>query len=241
MTHLASRSCTSSTVSWTSSSRRRPQPTSNPRMARSRLPFKVPGSGSASKSAGLFARQPVPCPGSFGPGARDFGDAGGEIRREQPVVGSLGGQFSDRRQLDIDRGGGQAAAFELGSVSLHGRFGEAALHGDTPGEKAGQHPVVGAAGMGRAHAVEHQALDRSSAAKPEAGQPPFVVLPRPQVSWRRLPNKLQLHGFARVLLPPKRDQRRLDPMVKGLEPVDAGVASGTEGDQETALVDAGRR
>ena len=27
-------------------------------------------------------------------------------------------------------------------------------------------------------------------------------------------------------------------MVKGLEPVDAGVASGTEGDQETALVDA---
>ena len=93
MTQRPSRCWMSSTVRRTSSSRRSPQPSSSPKMARSRLPFKVSGSGSANKPAGLFPGKPVPCPGTFGPGAGDLGDAGGEFGREQSIVGRFGGEL----------------------------------------------------------------------------------------------------------------------------------------------------
>jgi hypothetical protein len=42
-----------------------------------------------------------------------------------------------------------------------------------------------------------------------------------------------------MLLAPRRDERRLDPMMKRLQSVDAGVAGGAERDQKPRLVDAG--
>ena len=42
-----------------------------------------------------------------------------------------------------------------------------------------------------------------------------------------------------MLLVPKRDQRRLDPVTDGAESVDAGVAGGAQGNQQPPLVDAG--
>ena len=203
-------------------------------MARSRLPFSVSGIRKRQQAAGLFAGEPVPCPRSFGPGAGDLGDAGGELGRKQTVVGRLGGQLSNGGELDIDGGSGKAARLELGPVALDGRFGEAVGAGrHAPGEKLGQHAIVGAAGMGRANAVEHQALDRRERLGQLRPDGHVVLCQQSNTAHRGgTPIKLQLHGSAGMLLVPERDQRRLDPMAHGAKPVDAGVAGGAKGNQK---------
>ena len=55
---------------------------------------------------------PARAPSRFGPG--DLGDAGGELGREQPVVGRLGGQLPDGAEVDIQGGSGQSARLQLG-------------------------------------------------------------------------------------------------------------------------------
>ncbi len=51
----------------------------------------------------LLDGQPVPDPHSFGRGTLDACDAGGQFRREQPVIGRLDGQLPDGGDSDVDR------------------------------------------------------------------------------------------------------------------------------------------
>jgi len=44
----------------------------------------------------LSQRQPVPDPDALRPGALDWADACNQLRRQQAIVGSLGGQLTNR-------------------------------------------------------------------------------------------------------------------------------------------------
>ena len=71
-----------------------------------------------------------------GSGARaaHLGDAGGELGREQSVVGRLGCELAEGSH--VYSRGGQAAGLEVGPVALNGRFREAIRPGgDAPSEK----------------------------------------------------------------------------------------------------------
>ena len=48
-----------------------------------------------------------------------------------------------------------------------------------------------------------------------------------------------MDGGPGMLLLPKGHERRLDPVAQHAEPVDAGMAGGTQGDQPAAVMDSG--
>ena len=72
-----------------------------------------------------------------------------------------------------------------------------------------------------------------------AEQPQCVVAPERHRSSSGAPVKLPLDRRVGVLLVPERDERGLEPATHGAEPVNAGVASGAQRNQESALMNAG--
>jgi hypothetical protein len=78
-----------------------------------------------------------------GPGALDARDAGGEVGRQQPVVGSLDRQFLDGGDPDVDGNRPEAAGLQFRAPGVHGGLGEAgARFPALPGEKLVEPEIV---------------------------------------------------------------------------------------------------
>jgi hypothetical protein len=85
-------------------------------MARSRNPrtgviSRVPAEVTANSQRGYLASSPT--------------DAGGQLWREQPVIGSFSSQFSDRRHSNNDGRQAEVAVFERYPPCTNGGFGMA--------------------------------------------------------------------------------------------------------------------
>jgi hypothetical protein len=83
-------------MSAATSERRSPHPSTTARIARSRRPFTVEGSGVFRSVCGFPQRQPVADADADRFRALHAGDAGRQFRREQPVVRCLGSQLANR-------------------------------------------------------------------------------------------------------------------------------------------------
>ena len=71
---------------------------------------------------GLRWRQPVAGPVAMAFGAFHPPDSGGELGREDPVVGRLARELAKRAEPDIDGRGRKMPLFERGPVALDGGF-----------------------------------------------------------------------------------------------------------------------
>ena len=114
-----------SNVSAATSDRRSPQPSRTARIARSRSPFFVVTSGVFSSVWACWTDSQFPTRTPLDLHALDARDAGGQFRRQQPVVGGLDRQLADRRDPHVDGNGAEPAGLECHAPGAHGRLGEA--------------------------------------------------------------------------------------------------------------------
>ena len=86
-------------------------------------------------------------------------DAGGELRRQKPVVGRLDRQLPHRRDSDVDGDGPEPAGLQRDAPGAHGCLGEArpGLLRE-PGEKLVQPQVVNPFGDRGGNAIQDQGL-----------------------------------------------------------------------------------
>ena len=160
-----------SKVSRTASSRRSPQPTSTARMARSRLPWLVAGSGAASSVSAwrLVSQLPVRTPLLLG--AADVPDGLRRGRIEQPVVRCFRRQLPHRREFLVHAGRREAFRFERRPPGLHRGAGERrpAL-AVPPDEEILERPGVHDAGERARDGVQDQLLDGGERIRAAVGE-----------------------------------------------------------------------
>ena len=125
MHHRPSRCWMCPIVSAATSDRRSPQPSSTAMMARSRSPFVVVMSGAFRSACACFSDSQFPSAHAHRLRALHAGDAGGQFRRQQPVVGRLDRQFPDGGDPDVDGDGAEAAGLQGDAPRAHGRLREA--------------------------------------------------------------------------------------------------------------------
>src|SRR5215831_18162178 len=102
-----------------SSLRRKAQPKSTARIARSLFPSMVSRLGLSEQVARLFPGKSVPRPA---PGLTDAVrrlNSLGHVAVQQPVLRSVDGEFADGGEPDVHRGRRQASCFEETAVLLH--------------------------------------------------------------------------------------------------------------------------
>src|ERR1035441_2604811 len=116
-TQCSSRCWISRTWSLATSARRRPQPSSIAKTARSRLPFSVCSSGARNSRRHSIHGQPITQPNAELLGPFHSLDASGQFRTEQSTVGRLVGQAPHGGQAHVDGRRRQKSRLQLDPVA----------------------------------------------------------------------------------------------------------------------------